>query len=47
MAWLDADVLAWLKADADGYQIRMSAILRHAMLADLKNKLDADHDLMH
>ena len=31
-ARLDADVLAWLKADGKGYQSRMNAILRQAML---------------
>ncbi|MEO0566880.1 MAG: BrnA antitoxin family protein [Pseudomonadota bacterium] len=31
-ARLDADVLAWLKAGGKGYQSRMNAILRKAML---------------
>ena len=31
-ARIDADVLAWLKADGKGYQTRMNAILRKAML---------------
>ena len=31
-ARLDADVLAWLKAGGKGYQSRMNAILRQAML---------------
>ena len=31
-ARLDADVLAWLKAGGKGYQTRMNAILRQAML---------------
>ena len=31
-ARLDADVLAWLKAAGPGYQSRMNAILRRAML---------------
>ncbi len=31
-ARLDADVLAWLKASGKGYQSRMNAILRQAML---------------
>jgi uncharacterized protein (DUF4415 family) len=35
-ARLDADVLAWLKAGGQGYQSRMNAILRRAMLADRK-----------
>lgn len=34
-ARLDADVLAWLKAGGRGYQTRMNAILRRAMLKDL------------
>lgn len=32
---LDADVLAWLKAGGKGYQTRLNAILRRAMLDDL------------
>lgn len=35
-ARLDADVLAWLKADGQGYQTRMNAILRRAMLSQIK-----------
>lgn len=35
-ARLDADVLAWLKAGGHGYQTRMNAILRRAMLSDIK-----------
>lgn len=31
-ARLDADVLAWLKSQGKGYQSRMNAILRKAML---------------
>nr|WP_082005733.1 BrnA antitoxin family protein [Halocynthiibacter namhaensis] len=31
-ARLDADVLAWLKSQGKGYQSRMNAILRDAML---------------
>ncbi|WP_428929761.1 BrnA antitoxin family protein [Marinibacterium sp. SX1] len=31
-ARLDADVLAWLKSGGKGYQSRMNAILRRAML---------------
>lgn len=33
-ARLDADVLAWLKAGGQGYQSRMNAILRRAILAE-------------
>jgi uncharacterized protein (DUF4415 family) len=29
---LDADVIAWLKADGPGYQTRANGLLRHAML---------------
>ena len=36
---LDADVLAWLKAQGKGYQTRMNEILRDAMLKELKNKI--------
>ena len=31
---VDADVLAWLKAKGHGYQTRLNAILREAMLRD-------------
>lgn len=31
---LDADVIDWLKAGGKGYQTRMNAILRRAMLKD-------------
>ena len=31
---IDADVLAWLKASGKGYQSRINAILRKAMLRD-------------
>lgn len=33
---IDADVLAWLKAQGRGYQTRINAILRREMLASLK-----------
>ena len=42
---LDADVLAWLKAQGKGYQTRMNKILRQAMLKDLKNH--SVHDKFH
>jgi len=29
---LDADVIAWLKADGPGYQTKANGLLRHAML---------------
>ena len=32
---LDSDVLLWLKSQGKGYQTRMNAILRQAMLAEL------------
>src|SRR5579864_5011408 len=33
---IDSDVLAWLRAYGKGYQSRINAILRRAMLASLK-----------
>ncbi len=33
---LDADVLAWLKKDGEGYQTRVNQMLRERMLAELK-----------
>jgi uncharacterized protein (DUF4415 family) len=33
---LDSDVLRWLKSKGKGYQTRMNAILRDAMLKELK-----------
>lgn len=35
-AKVDKDVLAWLKADGPGYQSRLNAILRRAMLSARK-----------
>lgn len=35
-ARIDLDVLVWLKAQGEGYQTRMNAILRAAMLQDLR-----------
>ncbi|HME58625.1 MAG TPA: BrnA antitoxin family protein [Terracidiphilus sp.] len=35
-ARVDADVLAWLKAQGKGYQSRINAILRREMLAAVK-----------
>jgi len=35
---LDADVLAWLKSQGRGYQTRINAILREAMLRALQHK---------
>lgn len=32
---LDADVLAWLKAKGKGYQTRLNAILREAMMREV------------
>jgi uncharacterized protein (DUF4415 family) len=32
---LDSDVLMWLKSDGKGYQTRLNAILREAMLKEL------------
>ncbi|MDE0345984.1 MAG: BrnA antitoxin family protein [Boseongicola sp.] len=41
----DADVQAWLKVGGDGYQSRMNAILRQAMLraAERMNPWTSDH----
>jgi uncharacterized protein (DUF4415 family) len=36
-ARVDADVLAWLKAQGKGYQSRINAILRREMLAAVKS----------
>ncbi len=35
---IDADVIAWLKSYGKGYQTRINAILRAAMLQDKMNK---------
>ena len=35
---VDSDVLAWLKSQGKGYQTRMNAILREAMLRSLQHK---------
>jgi len=35
---IDADVMAWLKAPGKGYQTRLNAILREAMVRELANK---------
>lgn len=35
---IDADVLAWLKSQGKGYQTRMNAILREAMLRSMHHK---------
>ncbi|OTA18722.1 toxin-antitoxin system antitoxin component [Xenorhabdus beddingii] len=35
---IDADVLAWLKESGRGYQTRLNAILREAMMRDLHRK---------
>jgi uncharacterized protein (DUF4415 family) len=34
--YIDADVLAWLKSQGEGYLGRINAILREHMLADEK-----------
>lgn len=36
---VDADVLAWLKSQGKGYQTRINAILREAMLRSLHDKV--------
>ena len=33
---LDADVIAWLRRQGEGYQTRLNALLRNAMLKDLR-----------
>ena len=33
---LDADVIAWLRRQGGGYQTRLNALFRGAMLKDLK-----------
>lgn len=35
---LDADVVAWLKKDGEGYQTRANLMLRERMLHDLKTR---------
>lgn len=35
---IDSDVLAWLRAQGRGYQTRINAILRRAMLASRKER---------
>jgi uncharacterized protein (DUF4415 family) len=35
---LDADVIAWLKKDGQGYQTRANQMLRERMLKDLEGK---------
>jgi uncharacterized protein (DUF4415 family) len=35
---LDADVVAWLRRKGKGYQTRANALLREAMLQDLRRK---------
>jgi uncharacterized protein (DUF4415 family) len=36
---LDADVIAWLRREGEGYQTRLNALLRSAMLKDLKDDM--------
>lgn len=36
---VDSDVLAWLKGQGKGYQTRMNAILRDAMIRSLQHKI--------
>lgn len=40
---LDADVLAWLKEKGAGYQTRMNALLRSAMVSELAAKPRTRH----
>lgn len=40
---LDSDILAWLKKKGAGYQTRMNALLRAAMLDELGSKARTRH----
>jgi uncharacterized protein (DUF4415 family) len=40
---LDSDILAWLKKKGAGYQTRMNALLRSAMLAETASKPRTRH----
>jgi len=40
---VDSDVLAWLKSQGKGYQTRINAILRDAMLKSLRYKTSSGH----
>jgi uncharacterized protein (DUF4415 family) len=42
---LDADIIAWLKADGPGYQSRANGLLRHAMLHFSKEKMLARREV--
>jgi uncharacterized protein (DUF4415 family) len=42
---IDSDVLAWLKSQGKGYQPRMNAILRAAMLNDLNARTGGSDSL--
>lgn len=44
---LDADIIAWLRRQGRGYQTRANALLRDAMLGDLKPKRKKDRDRAH
>jgi uncharacterized protein (DUF4415 family) len=35
---VDSDVLAWLRAAGRGYQTKLNAILRRAMLEDIEKR---------
>ena len=35
---IDADVVAWLRRQGKGYQTRANAVLREAMLRDIREK---------
>jgi uncharacterized protein (DUF4415 family) len=43
---IDADVLAWLRSEGKGYQTRLNAILREAMLRSLSEGGPARHRLL-
>ncbi|MGO8819097.1 MAG: BrnA antitoxin family protein [Terriglobia bacterium] len=42
---LDADVIAWLKADGPGYQTKANGLLRHAMLYFSRGKSAARREV--
>ena len=44
---LDADIIAWLRRQGRGYQTRANALLREAMLGDLKPKGRGGRDRPH
>lgn len=37
-AWVDADIVQWLKSEGRGYQTRMNQILRQEMIRAMANE---------